>query len=118
MSNLNFTIKNAVNEPIKGYLSNSPEKKSIKEKINELKSQTFDIPIIINGNEIKKATNETKKYLIFTPPSHSIISPLVAINIDVPKSGWDKTKIIGIIIKVNGTEILINEFTFSELKRW
>ena len=47
---------------------------------------------------------ETKKYLIFTPPSHSIISPLEAINIDVPKSGWDKTKIIGIIIKVNEKE--------------
>ena len=49
MSNLNFTIKDAVNEPIQGYLPNSPEKKSIKEKINELKSKTFDIPIIING---------------------------------------------------------------------
>jgi hypothetical protein len=73
--------------------------------------------VIIKGNEIRKVINETKKYLIFTPPNHRIISPLVAINIDVPKSGWDKTKIIGIIIKVNGIEILINEFTFSELKR-
>ena len=53
MSNLNFTIKDAVNEPIQGYLPNSPEKKSIKEKINELKTQTFDIPIIINGQEIR-----------------------------------------------------------------
>ena len=37
--------------------------------------------------KLEKAINETKKYLIFTPPSHSIISPLEAINIDVPKSG-------------------------------
>ena len=69
-------------------------------------------------NSKEKAIRETKKYLIFTPPNHSIINPLDAINIDVPKSGWDKTKIIGIIIKVNGKEILTNEFTFSGLKRW
>ena len=74
--------------------------------------------MIIKGNEIRKVINETKKYLIFTPPNHSIISPLDAINIDVPRSGWDKTKIIGIIIKVNGTEILTNEFTFSGFNRW
>jgi hypothetical protein len=43
--------------------------------------------VIIKGNEIRKAINETKKYLIFTPPNHIIINPLDAISIDVPKSG-------------------------------
>ena len=37
--------------------------------------------------KLERAINETKKYLIFTPPNHSIIKPLDAINIDVPKSG-------------------------------
>ena len=50
---LNFSIRNAVNEPIKDYLDGSPEKISLKQKISELKSKTIDIPIIINGEEIK-----------------------------------------------------------------
>jgi hypothetical protein len=68
---------------------------------------------MIKGNEIKKVINETKKYFILTPPSHNIINPLQAINTDVPKSGCDKTKMIGIIIIVSANEILTNEFTFS-----
>ena len=43
--------------------------------------------MIIKGNEIRKVINETKKYLILIPPNQSIINPLDAINIDVPKSG-------------------------------
>ncbi len=53
MNELDFTIREAINEPIKDYLDNSPEKKSLKIKIKELKSKTFDIPIIINGKEIR-----------------------------------------------------------------
>ena len=53
MNKLDFTIKEAVNEPIKAYLPGSPEKASLKTKLEELKSQTFDIPIIINGEEIR-----------------------------------------------------------------
>ena len=68
---------------------------------------------MIKGNEIKKVINDTKKYFILTPPSHNIINPLQAISTDVPKSGCDKTKIIGIIITVRANEMLINEFTFS-----
>ncbi|MBI45735.1 MAG: 1-pyrroline-5-carboxylate dehydrogenase [Candidatus Marinimicrobia bacterium] len=53
MNTLDFTIKEAVNEPIKDYLPGSAEKASLKDKLEELKSQTFDIPIIINGQEIR-----------------------------------------------------------------
>ena len=53
MNELDFTIKEAVNEPIKGYLPGSSEKASLKAKLKELKSKTFDIPIIINGEEIR-----------------------------------------------------------------
>ena len=53
MNKLDFTVKDAVNEPIKGYQPGSPEKASLKTKLKELKSQTFDIPIIIGGKEIR-----------------------------------------------------------------
>ena len=53
MNQLNFDIDEAVNEPIKGYEPGSQEKASLKAKINELKSHTYDIPIIINGKEIR-----------------------------------------------------------------
>ena len=52
MNELDFTIKEAVNEPIKGYTPGSSEKASLKAKLEELKSKTFDIPIIINGQKI------------------------------------------------------------------
>ena len=38
MENLDFNIEEAVNEPIKGYLSGSNEKESLKEDIHFLKS--------------------------------------------------------------------------------
>ena len=53
MNELNFTIKEAVNEPIKGYRPGSPEKASLKSKLEELKSKEFNIPIIIGGKEIR-----------------------------------------------------------------
>ena len=53
MSKLNFSIEEAVNEPIQDYTSGSDEKLSLKTKLEELKSQTFDIPIIINGKEVR-----------------------------------------------------------------
>ena len=64
---LNFSIRNAVNEPIKDYLDGSPEKISLKQKISELKSKTIDIPIIINGEEIR--TNDLGKCVI--PHNHN-----------------------------------------------
>ena len=70
---------------------------------------------MIKGKEIKKVTKETKKYFILTPPSHNIINPLDAIKIDVPRSGWDKTKIIGIIISIKATKMLVNEFILLNL---
>ena len=53
MNELNFKIEEAVNEPIKGYEAGSLEKKSLKSKLNEMSSTEYDIPLIINGQEIK-----------------------------------------------------------------
>ena len=53
MENLNFKISEAVNEPIKEYLHGSSEKESLLNKLEEMKSYQYEIPIIINGQEVK-----------------------------------------------------------------
>ncbi|UCF36850.1 MAG: L-glutamate gamma-semialdehyde dehydrogenase [Acidobacteriota bacterium] len=47
------TVPAAVNEPIKDYAPGSPERASLKKKIQELKETTFEIPLIIGGKEIR-----------------------------------------------------------------
>ena len=69
MSELNFPLREAVNEPIKDYIAGSKEKASSKKTLTELKSKVIDIPIIINGNEI--TTNDTSKCVI--PHDHKHI---------------------------------------------
>lgn len=53
MPNNVVTVPIAENEPIKSYTPESPEKESLKQTINELKSQHIEIPLIIGGKEIK-----------------------------------------------------------------
>jgi 1-pyrroline-5-carboxylate dehydrogenase len=48
-----FKVPVPINEPIKDYAPNSEEKRSLVQKMNELSSSTVDIPIIIDGKEIK-----------------------------------------------------------------
>ena len=48
-----FKVPVPTNEPIKDYAPNSQEKKSLVAKINELSSTKVEIPIIIDGKEIK-----------------------------------------------------------------
>ncbi|MCK5519508.1 MAG: aldehyde dehydrogenase family protein, partial [Candidatus Marinimicrobia bacterium] len=43
----------AVNEPIWDYRPGSSERESLMKKINELKSQVIDIPLIIGGKEVR-----------------------------------------------------------------
>jgi len=43
----------AINEPIKGYLPGSNEKKTIKEQLDKMSKECIDIPIIIGGKEIR-----------------------------------------------------------------
>ena len=48
-----FKVPVPVNEPIKDYAPKSEEKKSLVAKINQLSSMKVEIPIIIDGKEIK-----------------------------------------------------------------
>ena len=57
MNNTLVKVPFPVNEPVRSYGKGSPEKASLKAKIEELSSQQFDIPIIIGGKEIQ--TNDT-----------------------------------------------------------
>jgi 1-pyrroline-5-carboxylate dehydrogenase len=53
MSNETFTIPKPRNEPVKEYRPGSPEKKSLKAKLEEMKAKTIEIPIIIDGKIYK-----------------------------------------------------------------
>ena len=46
-------ITHAVNEPIKSYLPKSKERNSLQKKYDEMSQKTYEIPVIINGQEIK-----------------------------------------------------------------
>ena len=59
MTDIPFNIPKPENEPVKNYAPNSPEKKSLKTKISELKSTQIEIPVIIGGEEIKTGNTST-----------------------------------------------------------
>ena len=48
-----YNVPVAYNEPVKGYAPGSPEKAELEAAIKDLKSQTIDIPMVINGEEIR-----------------------------------------------------------------
>ena len=58
-----FDVPAAYNEPIKDYAPGSRERISLKETINDFKSITRDIPMIIGGKEVR-----TDKKLSIHPP--------------------------------------------------
>ncbi len=58
-----FDVPAAYNEPVKDYAPGSRERISLKETINDFKSITRDIPMIIGGKEVR-----TDKKLSIHPP--------------------------------------------------
>ena len=57
MSHAKFTIPLPPNEPVKSYAPGAPETLALKARVDELRAQTIDIPLIIGGKEIR--TNST-----------------------------------------------------------
>ncbi len=53
MKNTIVAVPTPVNEPIKSYAPGTPERASLKAKLDELSAQQFEIPLIIGGKEIK-----------------------------------------------------------------
>ncbi|MBN1118206.1 MAG: L-glutamate gamma-semialdehyde dehydrogenase [Bacteroidales bacterium] len=66
MSDSRYIIPTPVNEPVKSYAPGSTERSEILKAIEELKSKESDIPMIINGQEIR---TENKKRI---HPPHDI----------------------------------------------
>ena len=64
-----FSLKRPSNEPILSYEPGSEEKMEVKTKLNELKNNPVEIPLIINGKEVK--TGNTKE--IRAPHNHDLI---------------------------------------------
>jgi 1-pyrroline-5-carboxylate dehydrogenase len=57
-----FTSPKPHNEPVRDYAPGSPERESLKKKLDELAGQQIDIPLIIDGKEVR--TGETGKYVM------------------------------------------------------
>ena len=53
MANAFFNIEKPRNEPVLGYAPGSPEKRSLKAKIQELKGSEIEIPLMIGDKEIR-----------------------------------------------------------------
>lgn len=52
MSNGFFKVPTPVNEPIRNYAPNSPERESLKAQLEKMAGEQIEIPIIIGGKEI------------------------------------------------------------------
>lgn len=52
MSNAIFSVPKATNEPVKSYAPGSVERKELKAKLREMRSQSIDIPMIIGGKNV------------------------------------------------------------------
>lgn len=53
MSNAIFPLAAPANEPVRAYGPGSAEKKSLKKRLDEMSSEQIEIPLIINGKEVR-----------------------------------------------------------------
>lgn len=68
MNNAIFYFAQPTNEPIKEYKPGSPERTELKAKLEELKNNPIEIPLIIGGKEIK--TGNIAKVVMPTNHNH------------------------------------------------
>ncbi len=69
MNNAIFNFHEPKNEPILGYIKNSPERLALEKELEKQASHTIDIPLIIGGKEIR--TGKTGKVVM--PHDHGHI---------------------------------------------
>src|SRR4029079_4223012 len=53
MSNAIYPVAVPVNEPVRSYAPGSPEKQSLKKRLNEMLSEQIEIPVLIGGKEVR-----------------------------------------------------------------
>lgn len=54
-----FNVPKAINEPVKSYVSGSPERESVLQAYKELWNSTIDVPLFIGNQEIKTGKTRT-----------------------------------------------------------
>src|SRR5690606_16414359 len=54
-----FEVPIAVNEPVKTYAPGSPERKEVQETYRRMYAETIEVPLYINGEEIKTGDTAT-----------------------------------------------------------
>ncbi|MGB0837898.1 MAG: L-glutamate gamma-semialdehyde dehydrogenase [Flavobacteriaceae bacterium] len=59
MANAFFTVPKAVNEPVTSYAPGTPEREELLAKYAEMKKETLDIPMYINGEEVRTGNTAT-----------------------------------------------------------
>ncbi len=59
MSNAFYQVPPAVNEPIRSYIPGSAERESLVATLNQLKAVQADIPMIIDGKEVRTSKTKT-----------------------------------------------------------
>jgi 1-pyrroline-5-carboxylate dehydrogenase len=59
MSNAIFSLAAPANEPVRSYAPGSPEKQSLKKRLDEMLSEEIEIPLLIGGKEVR--TGDTAK---------------------------------------------------------
>jgi 1-pyrroline-5-carboxylate dehydrogenase len=64
-----YRIPQPVNEPVYSYAPGSPEREKIKTALNELKSKQIEVPLVIDGKEIRTE----KKVKITAPHDHNLV---------------------------------------------
>ncbi len=66
MENALYSFAKPINEPVKPYAPGSPERKALKEALDRLSGEQWDIPIVVGGREIR--TGNTGKVVM--PHNH------------------------------------------------
>src|SRR5205085_10480485 len=69
MSNAIYPVPQAINETVLNYAPGSPERDSIKAALKKMRSEVRDIPMYINGKEVRT----DKKVKISPPHDHQHI---------------------------------------------
>ncbi|HEV2843893.1 MAG TPA: L-glutamate gamma-semialdehyde dehydrogenase [Thermoanaerobaculia bacterium] len=59
MSHAISPLATPVNEPVRAYAPGSPEKKSLKKRLDEMLSEQIEIPLIIGGKEVRNGDTAT-----------------------------------------------------------
>ncbi|HUP64772.1 MAG TPA: L-glutamate gamma-semialdehyde dehydrogenase [Thermoanaerobaculia bacterium] len=85
-------VPSPVNEPVKSYAPGSPEKASLKKRLDRMMSEKIEIPLIIGGKEIK--TGSTAEAVCPFDHSHVLATyhqagaPEVALAIEESQKAW------------------------------